>query len=345
MVYRDCNKKDIMLPAGKLPTDMLAKMLKAYTSITERVKVGPAIGEDAAAVDIGDRYLLLKTDPITFSPEDIGTYTVIINANDIATMGGKPMWLLASILLPENHTTYEVVEEIFRQLSLTCKEIGVSLCGGHTEITPGIDRAIVVGAMIGEVRKDALITTSGARAGDDIILTKAIAIEGISVIARRKGKDLEAVFGPEFVQKCKGFIKQPGISILKDAEIAGRYGDIHSMHDPTEGGLATGLFEVARAADVGLIVEEDLIPVFPECRTLCRHYGLDPLGLIASGSLLIAVDPRDTRKVLEALNNNDVPATKIGMIKPKEKGLKLKRSNKIIALPVFDRDEITRILD
>jgi hydrogenase expression/formation protein HypE len=335
----------MLLPIGKLPSDILAKMLKAYTSLDERVKVGPSIGEDAAAVDMGDRYLLLTTDPITFVAEDIGTYTVRINANDIATMGGNPLWLLASILLPEKHTTNELVEEIFRQLSFACKEIGVSLCGGHTEITPGIDRVIVVGAMIGEVKKDGLITTSGAKTGDDILLTKAIAIEGTSVIARQKGKDLEAVFGSGFVQKCKGFIKLPGISILKDAQIAGQYGDIHSLHDPTEGGLATGLFEVASAADVGLIVEEECIPVFPECRTLCRHYGLDPLGLIASGSLLIAVNPRDTAKVLEALNNNGVPATKIGKILPKEHGLRIKKRKEILELPVFERDEITKIFD
>jgi hydrogenase maturation factor len=276
------------LPIGKLPTYILARMLKAYTSFDERIKVGPAIGEDAAAIDVGDRYLLLKTDPITFIAEDIGTYTVRINANDIATMGGKPMWLLTSILLPENHTTNEVVEEVFRQLSVACKEIGVSLCGGHTEITPGIDRVIVVGAMIGEVNKDGLITTGGARAGDDIILTKAIAIEGTSVIARRKETDLVAAFGPQFVQQCRGFVEHPGISILRDAEIAVRNGDIHSMHDPTEGGLATGLYEVARAAHLGLIVEEECIPVYPECKTLCMHYGLDPLGLIASGSSLSA---------------------------------------------------------
>lgn len=335
----------MILPVGKLPTDTLARMLKAYTSFDERLKVGPAIGEDAAAVDIGDRYLLLKTDPITFVAEDIGTYTVRINANDIATMGGKPMWLLTSILLPEDHTTTEVVEEVFRQLSLACKEIGISLCGGHTEITSGIDRVIVVGAMIGEVRKDDLITTGGARAGDDILLTKALAVEGTSVIARRKEKDLEAVFGSGFVQKCRGFIEHPGISILKDAEIAVRYGDIHSMHDPTEGGLATGLYEVARAADVGLIVEEECIAVYPECQTLCMYYGLDPLGLIASGSLLIGINPRDTEKVLEALNNNDVPARKIGKIMPKEHGLKIKRRNKASDLPIFDRDEITKILD
>lgn len=335
----------MLLPVGKLPPDMLAKMLKTYISLDERVKVGPAIGEDAAAIDMGDRYLLLKTDPITFVAEDIGTYTVRINANDIATMGGKPLWLLASILLPEKHITSELVEEIFQQLSSACMDTGVSLCGGHTEITPGIDRIIVVGAMIGEVKKDDLITTSGAKIGDDIILTKAIAIEGVSVIARRNGKTMEAVFGPEFVQKCKGFIKQPGISILKEAEIAVRHGDVHSMHDPTEGGVATGLFEVATAADVGLIVEEERIPVLPECQTLCRHYGLDPLGLIASGSLLIAINPRDTQKVLEALKDNGIPAAKIGRILPKEDGLKIKKRNKILELPVFKRDEITKIFD
>src|ERR1700690_1866187 len=154
-----------LLPVGKLSPDLLARMLKSYTSLDARVKVGPSIGEDAAAVDIGDSYLLLKTDPITLVAEDIGTYTVTINANDIATMGGKPLWLLATILLPEKQATEELVESIFRQLSFACREIGVSLCGGHTEITQGIDRAIVVGAMIGEVKKDALITTGGAKTG------------------------------------------------------------------------------------------------------------------------------------------------------------------------------------
>ncbi len=339
------NRQDATLPVGKLPADLLVRMLSTYASQDERVKVGPAVGEDAAAIDMGDRYVLLKTDPITFIVEDIGTYTVSINANDIATMGGKPMWLLTSILLPENHTTSDLVEDIFRQLSSACRKIGVSLCGGHTEISPGIDRAIIVGAMIGEVRKDGLITTGGARVGDDILLTKSIAVEGVSIIARRKGKDLEAAFGPEFVQKCRGFIEHPGISILRDAEIAVLHGDIHSMHDPTEGGLATGLLEVARAAGVGLIVEEDCIPVFPECRILCEYYGLDPLGLIASGSLLIAVNPRDTQKVLEKLHNSGVPAAKIGRIIPKEQGLRMRKGKEILELPAFERDEITKILD
>jgi hydrogenase expression/formation protein HypE len=335
----------MLLPVGKLPPDILGRMLKDYIPFDKRVRVGPSIGEDAAAIDMGDRYLLLKTDPITFVAEDIGTYTVRINANDIATMGGKPLWLLTTILLPEGHATSELVDEIFRQLSSACKEIGVSLCGGHTEITSGIDRVIVAGAMIGEVKKDGLITTSGAKIGDDILLTKAIAVEGTSVIARLREKDLKAAFGLNFVQKCKGFIEHPGISILREAEIAVRYGDVHSMHDPTEGGLATGLFEVATAADVGLIVEREHIPVLPECQILCRHYGLDPLGLIASGSLLIAINPIDTEKVLKALNDNGMPASKIGKILPKEHGLKIKKGSEVSELPVFERDEITKIFD
>jgi hydrogenase maturation factor len=331
------------LPIGKLPVDILERLLKCYSSSRHGVVVGPSIGEDAAAIDRGDSYLLLKTDPITFVTEDIGTYTLFINANDIATMGGVPKWFLATILFPEKQTTEDLVELVFHQLSSACKQIDVSFCGGHTEITVGINRPIVIGMMIGEVEKNNLLKTKGARAGDDIILTKAIAIEGTSIIARERGDALTGVFGERFVNACRRCTEVPGISVLKDAQIAIAHGEIHSMHDPTEGGLATGLFEIATAADTGLIVEEECIPVFPECQTLCRHYGLDPLGLIASGSLLITINPRDTEKVLDGLNNNGIPAAKIGNIMPKEHGLKIRKLKEVVELPVFNRDEITKI--
>jgi hydrogenase maturation factor len=339
------NRKVKALPVGKLPADILERLLKRYSSTLHGVVVGPSIGEDAAAIDRGDSYLLLKTDPITFVTQDIGTYSLFINANDIATMGGVPKWFLATILLPEKQTTEDLVERIFHQLSSACQKTDVSFCGGHTEITVGIDRPIVIGMMIGEVEKNNLLTTKGARTGDDIILTKAIAIEGTSIIARERGDALIGVFGERFVNACRRFTEVPGISVLRDAQIATAHGEIHSMHDPTEGGLATGLFEIAAAADTGLIVEEECIPVFPECQTLCRHYGLDPLGLIASGSLLIAINSRDTDKVLDALSNNGIPAAKIGKILPKEHGLKIKKHKEVLELPVFKRDEITKIFD
>jgi len=333
------------LPPGKLPVEILERLIRTYTSSIHGVVVGASIGEDAAAIDFGGKYLLAKTDPITFVAEDIGTYTIFVNANDIATMGGRPLWFLATVLLPEKGTTQELVEKIFGQLSSACGRIDVAFCGGHTEITVGIDRPIVIGTMLGEVEKNRLITTAGARPGDDILLSKAIAIEGTSIMAREKGEELAGIFGEEFLRRCRKLAEEPGISILEDARIAMRNGRVHSMHDPTEGGLANALHEVAAAADVGLVVEEDRIPILDECRILCRHYGLDPLGLIASGSLLIMVEPDDSGKVIRSLEQAGVPVANIGKITHKEQGIKIRSEGRIKDLPRFDRDEIAKILE
>jgi len=331
-------------PAGKLPSDILEKLLNTYTSKDDRVVVGPAIGEDAAVIDTGNRYLIAKTDPITFVAEDIGAYAVFINANDIATMGGTPRWCLATVLLPEKDTTPELAERIFSQLSSACKRIDVSLCGGHTEITVGIERPIVIGMMLGEVEKDGLITTSGAKEGDDIILTKAIAVEAVSIIARQKSEELADRFGKDFVNHCKRFTEDPGISILKEASIARRSGDIHSMHDPTEGGIATGLYEIAKAAGVGIIVDEARIPVMDECKALSNHYKLDSLGLIASGSLLITLDPAHSDIVMNNLIKNGITSSNIGKIVERGEGVKIKRGDDVKDLQMFEKDEITKIL-
>lgn len=333
------------LPPGKLPVEILERLIRTYTSSIHGVVVGASIGEDAAAIDFGEKYLLAKTDPITFVAEDIGTYTIFVNANDIATMGGSPLWFLATVLLPEKGTTPELVEKIFGQLSSACGRIDVAFCGGHTEITVGINRPIVIGTMLGEVEKNRLITTAGARPGDDILLSKAIAIEGTSIMARERGEELAGIFGEEFLRRCRKLAEDPGISILEEARIAVRNGKIHSMHDPTEGGLANALHEVAAAADVGLVVEEDRIPILEECRVLCKHFGLDPIGFIASGSLLIMVEPEDSGKVIRSLEQAGVPVANIGKITHKEQGIKIRSEGRIKDLPRFDRDEITKILE
>jgi hydrogenase maturation factor len=330
-------------PPGKLPADILERLLRTYTSSIHGVVVGASIGEDAAAIDFGEKYLLAKTDPVTFVAEDIGTYAIFVNSNDIAAMGGRPLWFLATVLLPQKGATPELVERIFEQLSAACRRIDVAFCGGHTEITVGIDRPIVIGTMLGEVEKNRLITTGGARPGDDILLTKAIAIEGASIIAREMGEELARLYGGEMERRCRNLAENPGISILEDARIAMRNGRVHSMHDPTEGGLANALHEIAAAADVGLVVDEDRIPILDDCRILCRHYGLDPLGLIASGSLLITVEPSDSGKMMRSLEEAGVPVAIIGKITGKEKGVKIRSEGRIEDMPRFDRDEITKI--
>jgi hydrogenase maturation factor len=334
----------VSYPPGKLPVGILETLIRKYTSSLHGVVVGASIGEDAAAIDFGEKYLLVKTDPITFVAEDIGTYAIFVNSNDIAAMGGRPLWFLATVLLPEHRATPELVERIFEQLSSACRRIDVAFCGGHTEITVGIDRPIVIGTMLGEVEKDRLITTGGARPGDDILLTKAIAIEGTSILARERGEELAGLFGKEFPRRCGNLAEKPGISVLGEARIAMREGRVHSMHDPTEGGLANALHEVAAAANVGLVVDMDRIPILEECRILCRHYGLDPLGLIASGSLLIMVEPSDSGKMTRSLEEAGIPAAIIGRITGKEQGVKSRSEGRIKDLPRFDRDEITKVL-
>ena len=329
---------------GKLGTDLLDELVSGIKKKDPRVIVGPKVGEDAAVIDIGDKYLISTTDPITFTSYKIGWYMVNVNANDIATMGGTPKWLLTSIFLPENKTDSTLVKEIFRDIEKAADELGIAICGGHTEITKGLDRPIVSGHMLGEVDKDKLVTNSRARVGDEIILTKGIAIEGMALLAREREKELSGKYGNLFVEKVQNFLHDPGISVVKEAHIANQEADIRAMHDPTEGGLATGLLELTRASNTGVIVYEDKIHCLEETRILCSKYKIDPLGVIASGALLIVVGPDDRDAVLNKLVQNNIECSVIGKLTEKENGLKIVSDGKERELPFFQVDEIARIL-
>ena len=328
---------------GKLPAEELAKMLARHTRQDGRVVVMPGIGRDATVISFADRYLVAKTDPITFAIDQIGWYVVHINANDVAAMGGIPRWFLATLLLPEKKTGPEEVEAIFAQISRACQELGAVLCGGHTEITYGLDRPIIVGQMLGEVERTKLIVPEGARPGDDILMTKGIAIEGTAILTRERG-DLREHFSEEWVLRCQNFLQVPGISIVREARIANGIAKVHAMHDPTEGGLATGLHELASAARVGMLVEWEKILILPETALLCRELQLDPLGLIASGALLIVAPEGDSARILAELEVEGIPASVIGKIWEREKGVKLKQGGRIQDLPFFNRDELARYL-
>ena len=330
------------LQAGKLPLGMLSRLLGKIDQGDPRVVLGPKAGEDAALIDFGDRYLVAKTDPITFATDLIGWYVVQINANDLAVMGAEPRWLMVTLLLPE-HTNAAEVESIFDQIGAACREIGVTLIGGHTEVTYDLPRPIAVGSMLGEAAKDEVVTTSGARPGDAIVLTKGVAIEGASVLAREAPGTLTARgVPPDDIERAQAFLFSPGISVLRDANAARRAVDVHAMHDPTEGGLATGLLEMAEAAGLGLLVDLTAVPVLPECRRICDALALDPMGLIASGSLLAAVSPADAPALIEALAQEGIPAREIGRFTDRADGLKAVTDTDTIDLPQFPRDELAR---
>ncbi|MGQ9694665.1 MAG: AIR synthase family protein [Thermodesulfobacteriota bacterium] len=335
-------KKFDFYPAGKLPIPDLAKLLSRYTHKDDRLIVRPGIGKDATVISFGERYLVAKTDPITFATDQIGWYAVHVNANDIAVMGGIPRWFLATLLLPAGKTNQEKVEEILVQIDRACREIGVALCGGHTEITYGLDRPLVIGHMLGEIDKGKLVVPEKICPGDKIILTKGLAIEGTALIAREK-RELAEVWGEEFVKRCQQFLTSPGISILPEARLAQEVATIHAMHDPTEGGLATGVHELAMAAQVGMIIEMEKIFIWPETAILCRNLKLDPLGLLASGALLIVAPDPEASQVVSALRKGNIPAEIIGTITGKDGGVKVKKGEELADLPFFPRDEVARL--
>ena len=332
------------LPTGKLPPALLDALLARHSRPDPRVVLGPRAGEDAAIIDMGDRYLVAKTDPITFATDEIGWYAVNVNANDVACCGATPKWFLATLLLPEGRTDAALVERIFAQIAEACAALDVTLCGGHTEITYGLERPIVVGQMLGEVAPEDCLTTSGAQPGDVLVLTKGIAVEGTAIIASEMRAELEPTMGAADLERCVAMLHDPGISVVPDANCAIAAGGVHALHDPTEGGVATGLWEIARAAGVGLRVEEHALPVLAPCRALCRHFGLDPLGLIASGALLIAAAPGAAGGIIAALAGIGVAASQIGEVVERSRGCVLcDASGRERPLPHFDRDEIARL--
>jgi hydrogenase maturation factor len=324
--------------------EVLGRLLSKVKIKDKRVILGPQTGEDAALINFGDKLLVAKTDPITFATDLIGWYAVQVNANDLAVMGATPKWFMATILLPEG-SSENLIEAIFDQILKACEDLNVTLVGGHSEITYDLPRPIVVGAMMGEVKKGTQILTSGAKTGDSIVLTKGIAIEGTSLLARDATESLINLgVNIDFINQAKNLLFNPGISVLKEAYLASKNIAVHSMHDPTEGGLATGLLEISRSAKVGMFVEYDKIPILPECKFICDTMKLDPLGLLASGSLLFTTSQKDADKIIPLLRAEGITSSIIGQIKPPQNGTKILRNGQLENLPIFERDEFARFL-
>ncbi len=337
---------DPIFPTGKLPHDVLSDLIGHYTHTHPRLVVPPGLGEDAAVIDFGDRYLVAKTDPITFATDAVGWYAVHVNANDIAAMGAVPRFFLATILLPEGGATRSMAESIFASIHQAAASLDIAVCGGHTEITYGINRPIVVGQMLGETTAEQLVRSSGLQPGDALILTKGLGIEATAIIAREKSAELkDRGYAEDFIAHCSNYLEEPGISVVRDARIAAQAARLCAMHDPTEGGVATGLFELAAASNVGLKIDGEALFISAETSRLCGEFALDPLGVISSGALLIGCAAADADAVIAALDSEGIQARQIATAHPPDFGLALNRDGRSAPLPQFAADEIIRLFE
>jgi hydrogenase expression/formation protein HypE len=334
------------LPVGKLPAAHLEVLLAGLAAPDDRLLVGPRPGEDAAVIALdADRALVAATDPVTFATDRIGAYAVHVNANDVAVLGARPRWFFAVVLLPEAAATAELALAIAREIRRTCDALGATVAGGHTEITAGLDRPIVVGQMLGEVATAKLVRKTRLSPGDLVLVTHGAAIEGTAILARERRDHLSAHLTEAELAAAARLLDEPGISVVRAALTAVEAADVHAMHDPTEGGLAAGLVELAQAGGCGLRVFGARVPVLPETRAVCRVLGLDPWRLIASGALLVAAAPGDVDTILAALREASIPATVVAEVRPAADGLSVEWDGRTEPLLAPARDEIARLFD
>jgi len=329
---------------GKVPMDFLSRIVFKRTGTPNpRLLLGPALGEDAAIVRSRGELLVLTCDPITGAQENAGWLSVHVNANDVATRGAKPVWFLCCLLLPEG-SSVAILDEIMKQVDEAAREVSVTVAGGHSEITPGLHRPIIVGSMIGELVSGKYVTTSGAKPGDRIILTKTVGLEGTAVLAHDLQERLAKSLGKDVVQRAKAFSRR--ISVVREAMIANRTGSVHAMHDPTEGGIICGLWELAEASGTGMVVDESKIAMAPETKSVCDALGIDPFRVLSSGALLIAARPGDADQITRRLRRHRIAAYVIGEMTQLGKGRTLvRRDGSRVTIEPPARDELYKVLD
>jgi hydrogenase maturation factor/beta-phosphoglucomutase-like phosphatase (HAD superfamily) len=332
----------IPLPAGKLPNDLLREFLNQFIFDDPSIIINPGVGEDTAAVDVGpEEVLVLKSDPITFATDSIGQYAVLINANDIATSGAKPRWLLTTLLFPPGVTASEI-RQVIGELKTFCKKWDITLCGGHTEITDAVTRPVVTGMMAGTVGRRHLIDKQNMAPGDRVLLTKGVAVEGTAIIAREFG-DLLKRLGMKDSEIDSGRRFLANISIITEAQLAAQFEATSAMHDVTEGGLATALEELSIAGEHQIKIMVDTIPVYAQTRKICQLLDIDPLGLIGSGSLLICCRKAACRDLIKTINKAGIDVTCIGEVLQPGQGIIAERDNQPLSWPQFETDEITKL--
>jgi hydrogenase expression/formation protein HypE len=303
------------LSVGKLEPHLLKQLVFKCLGIQDaRVLLAPRIGEDASVIDFGIKALVVHSDPITGAVENVGWLAVNVCTNDVATRGIRPLWILIVLLLPENITTRQL-RRILTDIDQAAKQLGIAVVGGHSEVTSGINRPIIVTTAMGETCDKKFVRTSGAKVDDSLIVTKGAAIEGTAILAHELTDFLEKKIGKKTVQKAKQFIRMT--SVVKDALTAVEAGEVHAMHDATEGGIACGLQEIAWASNVGIVAYENKIPIYKETEAICKTLGIDPLRTISSGSLIIAANPESAEKILAELEQKGIRASIIGKVTEK----------------------------
>ena len=315
---------------GKVPPEILERIVYANLGIKDSdVLLGPGLGEDAALIQIGDKVIVAATDPITGAIEDVGWLAVHANANDIATFGVPPRWFLATVMIPNGYRP-EDLGAIMEQIDDASKKLGVSVVGGHSEITERINQPIVAGFMIGMTDNGNYVTSHDAKSGNDLIMTKTAALEGTSILATEGHSFLSKHLDKHVLDHAKKMREQ--ISVVKEGIAAYDTGFVTAMHDPTEGGIANGIHELCDASGVGVEINYDSISIAESTTSICEILDVNPLELISSGCMLICCDSEHSNDVVRTLDTIGIESIIIGSMTKDIKYRRVRKDGKYIEL-------------
>ena len=309
-----------MLKAGKLDSDLLKKEVIDRISLKRpEVLVRAGVGEDCAVIDFGEYECVLSTDPITAAVSDIGRLAIHISCNDIASNGVEPVGILLAVMLPEG-STEDDVKTIMGQAADAAAACNVEIIGGHTEVTPAVNKPVIVSTAIGRGLRGRSASAKNIKVGVAVIMTKTAGLEGTGIIAGDFKNQLKEILTDEELAEAKALLGN--VSVVRDGTVAGSVGT-HGMHDVTEGGILGAIWEMCRIAGVGAEIHEDAVPVNDVTRKICDHFGINYQRLISSGSMIIMARPEKKNEIIKKLEAVGVAAAEIGVITPPEDGLVL----------------------
>lgn len=321
---------------GKLNWDDLTEIIKHNKGIIkDDVRIHSGLGEDCSIINFGDYECVISTDPITASGSNIGKLAVNINCNDIASCGVAPLGIMVTILAPEG-CTIEDIKKVMDSIGQEAARLNLEVLGGHTEVTSAVNRMIVSCTVIGKTKANRAVAASGAKVGDDIIVTKYLAMEGTNIIVNDRREEAEKFLSNDEIKEAEGFIDY--ISVIEEGTICGDF-EVNAMHDITEGGLLGALWEMAKASSVGFKVYEHKLPIRNVTKKVCEHFKISPLRLISSGSMLITAE--NGEKLVKELMVAGINASIIGKI-TEEKGILSGENSEEEVLPP-GRDELFNI--
>lgn len=294
---------------GKLTNEVLREVIiSKIKKSNKEVIVGPEIGEDCSIIDFGNEVCVLTTDPVTAAQENIGHIGVHICCNDIASAGVKPIGIMVTILAPLS-SRLEDIGQVIGEVNEACAELQIDVLGGHTEITSSVNRMVLSITAIGKGKKEQIVTTGGAKIGDDIIVTGYAGLEGTGILSRLYKDYLITKLPSEIIDMGKNMLKS--ISVVDVGMLAGQFG-VNAMHDATEGGILGAIWEVAVASNKGMYIYEENIPIKEETLKICNALNINPYRLISSGCMIIACS--NGIGLCDLLNKNGISANIVGKI-------------------------------